>query len=481
MRFDATFPFPNAMRWNSGGFAPALVLILAALLAAAHPARGAGLQAPPPAAKRPGNARPAVNQSAPPNAAGAPNAVPAQSAVQTTAPIAEQVLRQHLIQDPFRVAIDQAVQKGKQEAAANTAAKSPAKTTATQTTPVATGTAPPNATQNGPDSTNTTPSGPPAVNGDTNPNESAAETLVCKGTRVNGAAFTFPFEANTSPAPAAGDACVPSGKQMPKGTAMMGTAPKASTVFAVVFVPPAKAGGANTGEAGPAAATLVCKGTRVNGAAFTFPFEANASPAPAAGDACVPSGKQMPKGTAVMGTAPKASTVFAVVFVPPAKAGGANKSAVGPAAATLVCKGTRANGAAFTFPFEANASPAPAAGDACVPSGKKTPKGTAVMGTAPKASTVFAVVFVPPTKAGGAHTGAAGPAAATLVCKGTRANGAAFTFPFEANTSPAPAPGDACVPSGKKMPKGTAVVGTAPKAAKVFAVVFVPPTSHNTK
>jgi hypothetical protein len=77
---------------------------------------------------------------------------------------------------------------------------------------------------------------------------------VCKGTRVNGAAFTFPFEANTSPAPAPGDACVPSGKQMPKGTAVMGTAPKASTVFAVVFVPPTKAAGPNKGAAGPAAA-----------------------------------------------------------------------------------------------------------------------------------------------------------------------------------------------------------------------------------
>jgi len=333
MRFDATFPLLNAIWRNSGGFAPALVLILATLLVAAHPARAAGPQAQPPAAKRPGNARPTAKQSTAPNAAVAPTAVPAQSAVQNTAPIAEQVLRQNLIQDPLRVAIDQAVQKGKQEAAANTVAKSPAKTTATQTTPVATGTAPPNAAQNGPDSANPTPSEPPAVNGATNPNEPAAATLVCKGTRVNGAAFTFPFAANTSPAPTAGDACVPSGKQMPKGTAVMGTAPKANTVFAVVFVPSTKAGGANKGDAGPAAATLVCKGTRVNGAAFTFPFAANISPAPTAGDACVPSGKQIPKGTAVMGTAPKSSTVFAVVFVPPTKAGGANKGAKGPAGA----------------------------------------------------------------------------------------------------------------------------------------------------
>jgi hypothetical protein len=150
----------------------------------------------------------------------------------------------------------------------------------------------------------------------------AQSTLVCSGTRLNGTPFTFPFVANTSPAPTQGVACVPSGKKMPKGKAVMGTAPKASTVFAVVFVPPSTAGGAIPNGAGPAGTTLVCKGTRVNGAAFTFPFVANTSPAPTPGDACVPSGKKMPKGTAVMGTAPKAATVFAVVFVPPSTAAG---------------------------------------------------------------------------------------------------------------------------------------------------------------
>jgi hypothetical protein len=39
MRFDATCPIQNAMWRNSGGFVPALVLILAALLVAARPAR----------------------------------------------------------------------------------------------------------------------------------------------------------------------------------------------------------------------------------------------------------------------------------------------------------------------------------------------------------------------------------------------------------------------------------------------------------
>jgi len=72
---------------------------------------------------------------------------------------------------------------------------------------------------------------------------SAQSTLVCQGTRVNGTPFTFPFVANTSPAATLGVACVPSGKTMPKGKAVMGTAPKASTVSAVVFVPPSTAGG----------------------------------------------------------------------------------------------------------------------------------------------------------------------------------------------------------------------------------------------
>src|ERR1017187_1659118 len=93
----------------------------------------------------------------------------------------------------------------------------------------------------------------------------AQATLVCQGTRVNGTPFTFPFVANTSPAPTLGVACVPSGKKMPKGTAVMGTAPKAAQVSAVVLVPPSGAGGANTGGAGAAGATLVCQGTRLNG------------------------------------------------------------------------------------------------------------------------------------------------------------------------------------------------------------------------
>jgi hypothetical protein len=154
----------------------------------------------------------------------------------------------------------------------------------------------------------------------------AQGTLVCQGTRLNGTPFTFPFVANTSPAPTLGVTCVPNGKKMPKGKAVMGTAPKASQVFAVVFVPPSTAGGASTSGAGPAGATLVCQGTRLNGTPFTLPFVANTSPAPTPGVACVPNGKKMPKGTAVMGTAPKASQVFAVVFVPPSTAGGASNA-----------------------------------------------------------------------------------------------------------------------------------------------------------
>ncbi len=644
MRFDATFPLQSAIRRNSGGFASALVLILAALLVAAHPARAAGPQAQP-AAKQPRNARPVANQTAPPNAAATPNAVPEQSAAQTAAPIAEPVLRQNLVQDPFRVAIDQAVQKGKQEAATK-----PATTPATpiapgnaapSTSPNATTNAPQNTSPNASPNTNATSSGPPAVNGATNPNQPAAARLVCQGTRpATGAAYTLMFDPNANPAPAAGDACIPTGQPKAVGQAVMSSAPKTGPALAVVVpstptgggntsaagsaserlvcqgtrpatgaaytllfdpnanpapaagdaciptgqpkavgqavmssapktgpalavvvpstpagggntsaagsasarlvcqgtrpatgaaytlmfdpnanpapaagdaciptgqpkavgqavmssapktgpalavvVPSTPAGGANTNAAGPASQRLVCQGTRpATGAAYTLLFDPNANPAPAAGDACIPTGQKMAKGTAVMSSQKTTGPALAVVFVPPSTAGGGNTSAAGSASARLVCQGTRpATGAAFTLLFDPNASPAPAAGDACIPSGQKMAKGTAVMSSQKTTGPALAVVFVPPTKAGGANTGAAGPAAATLVCKGTRVNGAAFTFPFAANTSPAPAPGDACVPSGKKMPKGTAVMGTAPKAAKVFAVVFVPPTSHNTK
>ncbi len=486
MRFDATFPLQSAIRRNSGGFASALVLILAALLVAAHPARAAGPQAQP-AAKQPRNARPVANQTAPPNAAATPNAVPEQSAAQTAAPIAEPVLRQNLVQDPFRVAIDQAVQKGKQEAATK-----PATTPATpiapgnaapSTSPNATTNAPQNTSPNASPNTNATSSGPPAVNGATNPNQPAAARLVCQGTRpATGAAYTLMFDPNANPAPAAGDACIPTGQPKAVGQAVMSSAPKTGPALAVV-VPSTPTGGGNTSAAGSASERLVCQGTRpATGAAYTLLFDPNANPAPAAGDACIPTGQKMAKGTAVMSSQKTTGPALAVVFVPPSTAGGGNTSAAGSASARLVCQGTRpATGAAFTLLFDPNASPAPAAGDACIPSGQKMAKGTAVMSSQKTTGPALAVVFVPPTKAGGANTGAAGPAAATLVCKGTRVNGAAFTFPFAANTSPAPAPGDACVPSGKKMPKGTAVMGTAPKAAKVFAVVFVPPTSHNTK
>ena len=155
----------------------------------------------------------------------------------------------------------------------------------------------------------------------------AQGTLVCSGTRLNGTPFTFPFVANTSPAPTLGVACVPSGKKMPKGKAVMGTAPKAAKVFAVVFVPASTAGGANTSAAGSASARLVCQGTRpATGAAYTLLFDPNASPAPAAGDACIPTGQKMAKGTAVMSSQKTTGPALAVVFVPPSKAAGANKS-----------------------------------------------------------------------------------------------------------------------------------------------------------
>jgi hypothetical protein len=81
----------------------------------------------------------------------------------------------------------------------------------------------------------------------------------------------------------------------------------------------------------PASTTLVCQGTRINGTPFTFPFLANTSPAPTLGAVCVPNGKKMPKGKSVMGTAPKASKVFAVVFVPSSTTGGTSNTNQPPA------------------------------------------------------------------------------------------------------------------------------------------------------
>ena len=419
MRPNASRP-RNAILRNSGGFPPALVLVIAALLAGAH------AQAPVPAAKQPGPAQRPARQITQPNAAAAQSPAAAQTAVPGTAPIAEPMLRQNLIQDPLRVAIDQAVQKGKQEAAANAAAKPAAKPAtnpaATQTTQTAPGNAAPstspNATTNAPQntspntspSTNPTSSGPPAVNGAANPNQPAAAMLVCQGTRPNGSNFTLLFDPNASPAPAAGDACIPTGQPKAVGQAVMSSAPKTGPALAVV-VPSTPAGGAtttagggNANAAGSASARLVCQGTRpATGAAFTLLFDPNANPAPAAGDTCIPTGQPKAKGKAVMSSQKTTGPALAVV-APSTPAGGANTSAAGPATERLVCQGTRpATGAAFTLLFDPNASPAPAAGDACIPTGQKMAKGTAVMSSQKTTGPALAVVFVPPSKAAGAN------------------------------------------------------------------------------
>ncbi len=144
----------------------------------------------------------------------------------------------------------------------------------------------------------------------------------------------------------------------------------------------------------------------------------------------------------------------------------------------LVCSGPFEGSQTISIAFAPGANPAPTLGATCVKKGTTAPLGQVVEGTTSVPLFVLSAVVVgAPSKPGGADTGGAGPASTTLVCQGTRLNGTPFTFPFVANTSPAPTLGVACVPSGKKMPKGTAVMGTAPKAAKVFAVVFVPPST----
>jgi hypothetical protein len=146
-------------------------------------------------------------------------------------------------------------------------------------------------------------------------------------------------------------------------------------------------------------------------------------------------------------------------------------SAQGP----LVCSGTFEGTQTISLAFAPGAKPAPTLGATCAKKGTTTPVGQVVKGTATvPLFLTSAVVVGAASTAGGANTSGAGHAGATLVCSGTRVNGTAFTFSFAANTSPAPTLGVACVPSGKKMPKGKAVMGTAPKASQVFAVVFVP-------
>lgn len=294
MRLNASRP-RNAILRDSGSILPALVLALAALLAGMH------VQAQAPAASQPAKAQRAPTQVPQPNAA--PTAAMAPAAAVVAGSDVVPVLQQNLPQDPLRIAIQNAIQKGMQEAKQN-----PPATQAKQ--PAAGNTAP-----SGPSSASPPSNGSPAVNGAANPNQPAAATLMCQGTRPNGSAFTLLFDPNASPAPAAGDACIPTGQKMAKGSAVMSTSPKTGPLLAVVVVPSTPAGGANKIAAAPASTELVCKGTRVNGAAFTFAFAANISPAPTLGAACAPSGKTMPKGTAVMGTAPKAGTVFAAVLV----------------------------------------------------------------------------------------------------------------------------------------------------------------------
>jgi hypothetical protein len=97
---------------------------------------GTHVQAQPPPAKQPGNAQHAAEPAPKPNAAAAQTAVAAQTAMSDAAPAVVRLLPQNLPQDPLRVAIHAAVQRGMQEAKLNRAA-----------TPAAQGAKPGNAAQ----------------------------------------------------------------------------------------------------------------------------------------------------------------------------------------------------------------------------------------------------------------------------------------------------------------------------------------------
>jgi hypothetical protein len=238
-----------------------------------------------------------------------------------------------------------------------------------------------------------------------------AETLVCNGTRANGTTFNLAFEPNTTPAPTPGAACAPSGKQLPKGTAVMGHAPKAPKVYAAVITAPAAAGGGPSASAnGAQGETLVCNGTRANGTTFNFALEPNATPAPTLGAACAPSGKQIPKGTVIMGHAPKAPKVYAAVIgTPPASngitsppAGGSpNANPAIPPGQALVCSPA---GYSYNIPFKADANPAPTLGAICALSDDMTVRGTVSIGPpGGLAALGLSAVIVGPPPAAGTH------------------------------------------------------------------------------
>jgi hypothetical protein len=159
-------------------------------------------------------------------------------------------------------------------------------------------------------------------------NTAPGETLVCNGTRANGTTFNFAFEPNATPAPTLGAACAPSGKQLPKGTAVMGHAPKAPQVYAAVIgtapapngstYPPA-GGSPNANPTIPPGQAFMCSPT---GYSYNIPFKADANPAPTLGAICALSDDMNVRGTVSIGPLGGLAVLglSAVIVGPPAAA-----------------------------------------------------------------------------------------------------------------------------------------------------------------
>ena len=166
---------------------------------------------------------------------------------------------------------------------------------------------------------------PPAAHAtDTAP----AETLVCSGTRANGTTFNLAFDPNASPVPTLGAACAPSGKQLPKGTAVMGHAPKAPKLYATVIgtspatngsTSPPAGGSPNANPTIPPGQAFVCSPP---GYSYNIPFKADANPAPTLCAICALSDDMSVRGTVSIGPAGGLAALgLSAVIVGPAPAG----------------------------------------------------------------------------------------------------------------------------------------------------------------
>ncbi len=166
MRLKSTSRFRDKIWQRADRFLPGLVLVLGLFLVGARPVRAYGLGLVSPAQPVLSGVEVRLIFA---------YAAAAQNAAQETAPDVEPLLRQNLPQDPLRVAIRNAIQKGKQEATTNPAPMQNAAGNASQNTSLnATQNSTPNRAQNGSPNANLSSSGPPDVKRAQNPSQPAA-------------------------------------------------------------------------------------------------------------------------------------------------------------------------------------------------------------------------------------------------------------------------------------------------------------------